>query len=128
MLIWELLRRPTAVVSTVCRIELYLVWEHEPSLPVMHSPVIAYRPPCRTAFWRVTFVEYRYPKSMTPSTSSKKIDNEIANSTTVWPESFAFAILSGPSFTRTTFPTCCQIESPSTRAVILIYLYAQASG
>jgi hypothetical protein len=74
---------PSEVFSTICRIELYLVCEHEPSLPVMHCPVMAYRPPCRTAFWRVTFVEIRYPESMVPSTGSKTIDNEIAVSTSV---------------------------------------------
>src|ERR1019366_3037751 len=98
MLIWELLTRPIEAFSTTCTIELYLVREHVPSLPVMHCPVMAYRPPCRTAFWRVSLLENRYPKSMVPSTRSKKTDNEIAVSTSVWPESFAFVILSGPSF------------------------------
>ena len=75
--------RPSEKVSTVWMIELYLDREHVPPLPVMHCPVMAYRPACRTAFWRVNFVENRYPNSIVPSTSSKKIDNEIAVSTSV---------------------------------------------
>src|ERR1039458_6271631 len=81
--IWELLTRPSEAFSTTVRIELYLDWEHEPSLPVMHCPVMAYRPPCLTAFWRVSLLENRYPKSMVPTTRSKKTDNEIAVSTSV---------------------------------------------
>jgi hypothetical protein len=46
---------------------------------------------------------------MVPSTRSKKTDNEIAVSTSVWPESFAFVILSGPLLYRLE-SFCCGIK------------------